>query len=169
MQPTLPEWALKSADVHDRQATLEARRLKVLQLTWKNDQAPRKWAKEHGWPTPWLSFTEAFLAKMLATDSDFALALFDSGVQITIPKSSYTIPQEELRELDEAYEERSWRWLVEALREIRRAVQAGVVVHVDGNTLKSFDSFYEWAHGRYHALEDDTGTGWIGDDSRQPY
>jgi hypothetical protein len=52
---------------------------------------------------------------------------------------------------------------VESLREVRRAVEAGVVVHVDGKQLTSFDSFYSWAHGRYHALEDGYDS-WIGDD-----
>ena len=44
-------------------------------------------------------------------------------------------------------------------------VEAGVVVQVEDTTLNSFDSFYDWAHGRYHKLEDDMRTGWIGDDS----
>ncbi len=68
--------------------------------------------------------------------------------------------------LNAPYAERSFRWLVEDLREIRRAVEAGVVVQVEGATLTSFNSFYSWAHGRYHLLEDDTNTGWIGDDSQ---
>ena len=62
-----------------------------------------------------------------------------------------------------AYAERSWRWLVESLREIRRAVEADVVVEIDGQQLKSFGSFYTWAHGRYHVLEDGYDP-WIGDD-----
>jgi hypothetical protein len=45
--------------------------------------------------------------------------------------------------------------LVEELREIRRAGE--------GKTLRSFQSFYDWAHGRYHALEDGYDS-WIGDD-----
>ena len=56
-----------------------------------------------------------------------------------------------------------WGVLVEALREIRRAVEAGVAVKVEGKTLRDFDSFYTWAHGRYHALEDGYDS-WIGDD-----
>ena len=53
--------------------------------------------------------------------------------------------------------------LVAGLREIRRAVAAGVVVYVDGKTLRSFGSFYNWAHGRYDALEEGYDS-WIGDD-----
>ena len=53
--------------------------------------------------------------------------------------------------------------LVEELREIRRAVEAGVAVKVEGKTLRSWGAFYDWAHGRYRALEDGYDS-WIGDD-----
>ena len=54
------------------------------------------------------------------------------------------------------------RW--SRMREIRRAVEAGVVVEIDGRKLKSWASFYDWAHGRYHMLEDGYDS-WIGDDN----
>lgn len=58
-----------------------------------------------------------------------------------------------------------WGSLVEELRDIRRAVEAGVVVEVENTKkLRSFNSFYTWAHGRYHALEDGYDS-WIGDDN----
>jgi len=79
--------------------------------------------------------------------------------------------------LDALYEEREdmgglgprptgWGWLVEELREIRRAVEAGVVVKVEETqtVLTTWQSFYDWAHGRYHMLEDGYD-GWIGDDA----
>lgn len=81
-----------------------------------------------------------------------------------------TVSAERLQELDWLYAQRSpsgrpteWGGLVDALREIRRAVEAGVVVEVDGRTLTSFATFYTWAHGRYHMLEDGYDR-WIGDD-----
>jgi hypothetical protein len=165
MNSRLPAWALIEAQGEDRQAVLDARQRDTLQLTWTNGRPPRDWAKQQGWPTPWFSFDDAFVAKMFESDETFALALGGAGVRILIPKKSHTISPEELKELDSAYEDKLWRWLVEALREIRRAVEAGVVIEVDGSTLTSFDKFYRWAHGRYHALEDGFD-GWIGDDSR---
>ena len=83
----------------------------------------------------------------------------------------YTIPVEKLRQLDALYEERStsgrpvsWGTLVEELREIRRAVEAGVVVTIQGGqTIRTWQGFYQWAHGRYHMLEDGYDK-WIGDD-----
>jgi len=55
--------------------------------------------------------------------------------------------------------------LVEDLREIRRAVEAGVAVTVEGEgLLLNWQGFYRWAHGRYHMLEDGYDK-WIGDDS----
>lgn len=81
------------------------------------------------------------------------------------------ISAEKLKTLDEMYEARSpsgyptsWRHLVEELREIRRAVEAGTVVQVEGGgTLRTWQQFYDWAHGRYHMLEDGCDS-WIGDD-----
>jgi hypothetical protein len=164
--PKLPEWALLTAGDHDRLAAADARRRQVLDLTWNAEKSVRAWAKEQGWPAPRFRFSEAFLTKMLESDACFVRALREAGVQVRIPKPTHTISEQELHELDAAYAGHSWRWLVEALREVRRAVEAGVVVYVDGTELRSFQGFYDWAHGRYHALEDDVNTGWIGDESR---
>jgi hypothetical protein len=86
-------------------------------------------------------------------------------------ESAYTITAEKLSEFDALYEERSssgrpisWGALVEKLRGIRRAVEAGAVVTVEGGqTLRTWQDFYQWAHGRYHMLEDGYDK-WIGDD-----
>lgn len=59
----------------------------------------------------------------------------------------------------------SWGALVEELRAIRRAVEAGVVVYIAGEQpLSNWQQFYRWAHGRYHMLEDGYDK-WIGDDA----
>lgn len=58
----------------------------------------------------------------------------------------------------------SWLALVEELRRIRRIVEAGQVVQVEGvGPLATWQEFYAWAHGRYHMLEDGCDP-WIGDD-----
>jgi hypothetical protein len=57
----------------------------------------------------------------------------------------------------------SWAMLPAAPAD-RRAVEAGVVVTIAGETLKSWSGFYTWAHGRYHTLEDGADS-WIGDDA----
>ena len=87
-------------------------------------------------------------------------------------KQERTITADELAELDALYAERSssgrptsWGALVEELRKIRRAVEAGTVVTVeDGPRLSTWQGFYSWAHGRYHMLEDGYDS-WIGDDN----
>lgn len=81
------------------------------------------------------------------------------------------ITTEKLAELDALYAARSasgrptaWGPLVEKLRDIRRAVEAGAVVEIEGaQTLRTWEEFYAWAHGRYHMLEDGWDH-WIGDD-----
>jgi hypothetical protein len=85
-------------------------------------------------------------------------------------ENKHILSLEELQKLDRLYAERSatgrptdWGSLVEKLRSIRRMIEAGTVVEVDGKVLNSFGTFYAWAHGRYHMLEDGYDS-WIGDD-----
>ncbi len=83
----------------------------------------------------------------------------------------HIVSTQELKAFDALYDARSsggfptsWRALVEELRKIRRAVEAGSVVQIEGGeTLRTWQEFYAWAHGRYHMLEDGCDA-WIGDD-----
>ena len=89
----------------------------------------------------------------------------------------YFLTNEMLNKLDSLYEKREdmgilgqrptdWGDLVEALRKIRRLVEAGVNVKIEETqtVLDTWQSFYAWAHGRYHMLEDGYDS-WIGDDN----
>ena len=146
-----------------------------MQIQWPERKQLRTWAKQHGWPTPFFGFEDAFVATLLKTDENFSLGL-TSGIVLHLPRASYPISAERLADLDALYAERlptgrpgEWGTLVEELREIRRAVEAGVIVTIEGPTVKdnlklnSFTAFYTWAHGRYHMLEDGYDR-WIGDD-----
>ncbi len=83
-----------------------------------------------------------------------------------------SISPERLAELDALYAARGpngrpsgWGDLVEALRGIRRTVESGAAIEIAGGpTLCTWQQFYEWAHGRYHMLEDGFDR-WIGDDA----
>lgn len=161
---TLPEWAIAPATAADRLATKQAYANSTLKSNWNSCPSLKSWAKRQGWPTSWFNFQATFFNTMLESDANFSLALTDSGLELTIPKQTYTFSDETLKKFDQAYEDHQWNWLVEKLREIRRAVEAGVVVTIDGETLKSWSDFYTWAHGRYHVLEDGADK-WIGDDS----
>lgn len=87
-------------------------------------------------------------------------------------KNEHTITVEMLKEFDALYAQRAngrpthWGDLVRQLRQIRRQVEAGVKVEIEGTStvLTSWESFYSWAHGRYHMLEDGYDS-WIGDDN----
>ena len=61
---------------------------------------------------------------------------------------------------------RLWGVLVEELRTMRRLVEAGVTVKIEGTqtVLTTWQDCYEWAHGRYHKFEDGFER-WIGDDN----
>lgn len=172
MTKHVPAWAQQAATSDDHGVAQEAHRQGRLDIRWPNASALRIWAKQHGWPTPLLGFEQAFTAHMLAAKEHFALAIQSSGIEVYIPRRSYAITRAQLGELDALYEQRSssgrptdWGVLVEELREIRRAVEAGVAVTVEGEgLLLSWQDFYQWAHGRYHMLEDGYDK-WIGDDS----
>lgn len=161
---------MRPATPGDRESVASALRKGLAAITWPDDRTLRAWAKEHGWPAPSIGFKDAFVTKMLESDETFALALSDSGIKTSILVQDFTLPPEDLYDLDRLYAARSadgrpsdWGVLVEALREIRRAVEAGVAVEIEGKTCRDWGSFYEWAHGRYHMLEDGYDA-WIGDD-----
>jgi hypothetical protein len=171
MKQEIPAWAMKAAGPEDLDAARSAHRRGTLRIRWPDRQALRDWARHRGWPVPWLAFETAFVTKMLEDQASFELALADSGFEAQIPRKDCTIPVDKLRELDAQYEDRSadgrpvsWGLLVEELREIRRAVEAGVAVTIEGGPVfHTWNGFYTWAHGRYHMLEDGYDQ-WIGTD-----
>ena len=172
MKAEIPTWALRQAGSGDRELVGEALGLGRTKVDWPDRKALRDWARRQGWPTPWVDFEHAFLTRMLEDEASFAAALGESGIGIRIPKGEFAISEADLAKLDALYEARSptgrptdWGLLVESLREIRRAVEAGVEVQVAGGPdLRTWQGFYDWAHGRYHMLEDGFDR-WIGDDS----
>jgi hypothetical protein len=171
MTTAIPAWAMRRAVAEDYGVVRDAHSRGALQIKWPDLKALRDWSKLQGWPTPWFGFEAAFLARLLESRTNFVCALNESGIELHIPQQAYTLSLERLRGFDALYEERSpsgrptgWRLLVENLREIRRAVEAGVVVQVEGGPgMETWQGFYAWAHGRYHMLEDGSDN-WIGDD-----
>jgi hypothetical protein len=175
MKKGAPKWAMEIATSQDRQRAKDAYQNFTWQLTWPEGKSMRAWAKKQGWPAPgWLSDSR-FINKMLESDENFALALRESGLQVLIPLEYYRLPDQELKKMDTWYEERkdmgvlglrpvSWGILVEGLREIRRAIEAGVVIEIDGKKIKSVGSFLIWAHNQYYMLEEGYDS-WYGDDN----
>lgn len=179
MSQDIPDWA-KQRVLPDDPDFLEVRQLHRLgrtQIQLPNVKELKGWAKSHGWPTPMFGFKEAFITKLFESNETFSLALKESGINIHIPIKEHILTIETLNELDALYEEREdngplgrrptrWGTLVSKLREIRRLVEAGVKVNVEGTetVLTTWQSFYDWAHGRYHMLEDGYDS-WIGDDN----
>ena len=175
MKKDAPKWALEKATPQDYQRAQAAYENATWQLTWPEDQAIRAWAKQQGWPAPRLNFKGHFIKKTLANEASFALARQESGLQILIPKEYYQFPDQELKTMDRWYEERenmgalgrrpvNWGLLVEGLREIRRAIEADVVVEIEGQKLKRVGRFLTWAHERYPLLEEGYDS-WYGDDN----
>jgi hypothetical protein len=179
MRQDIPAWAKQRVlpDVHDFSEVCGMHRDGRTQIQLPNLKELKGWAKSHGWPTPWFSFEQAFVAKLFESKETFSLALKESGISIYIPIEEHTLTVERIKELDLLYEKREemgalgrrptdWGTLVSELRKIRRLVEAGVKVKIEGTqtVLTTWQSFYDWAHGRYHMLEDGYDS-WIGDDN----
>lgn len=174
MVSNLPDWAKMKVTSGQpdfgevRQAYQQDRVL----VQWPDLSGLKRWAKAQGWPVPWFGFKEAFLTKMFETDANYAAAMETSGIVLVVPISEYVVTAHNLAALDALYEQRGdsgrpngWGSLVAELRQIRRLVEAGVEVKIEGTStvLTTWQSFYDWAHGRYHMLEDGYDS-WIGDD-----
>ncbi len=176
MKKELPSWAMKRATTDDIVGVRRAQKQGFMQIKWPPINTVRAWAKIQGWQTPWFGFESAFIKTMLDSEQSFRLALSTSGIELDIPRESYTVTGQQLKMFDELYSgvedkgrvgnrQLEWGTLVGNLRDIRRAVEAGVEVSVPDKALplRSFQGFYEWAHGRYYLLEEGYDS-WIGDD-----
>lgn len=174
----IPAWAKQkvSSEDHTFVEVSQLYRQSRVQIQLPDLKELKGWAKSYNWPTPWFGFKDAFIAKLFESNENFTLALNESGINVQIPIKKHTLTIERLKELDALYEEREdmgvlgqrpthWGTLVSKLREIRHLVEAGIPVTVEGTgmVLNTWQSFYEWAHGRYHMLEDGYDS-WIGDD-----
>ncbi len=149
----------------ERRAAVAAHERGTLGILWRDQVSARSLAAKLGWPGPWFDPEGRFLWRMLASDEAFDQATSSGDVEVFVPRERYVLPAADLEALDASHDNpTSWHSLVESLREIRRAVEAGVVVEVAGAPLTSFQTFYDWADRRYYRLEDDTRTGWIGSD-----
>lgn len=178
MRHNIPAWAKRTVtpDSHSVSEVSQLYDQDRTQIQLPDLKELKRWAKGHAWPAPWFGFQDAFIAKLFESNETFMLALSESGISIHVPIKEHTLTIERLRELDALYEGRKdagvlgqrptdWGTLVSLLREIRRLVEAGVQVKVEGaqTVLDTWQSFYDWAHGRYHMLEDGYDS-WIGDD-----
>jgi hypothetical protein len=178
MRYNIPAWAKQrvTPEGHSFSEVSQLHGQGRTQIQLPDLKALKGWAKSHNWPRPWFGFKDAFIAKMFESHETFTLALNESGINIHIPIKEHPLTMERLKALDALYEGREdmgvlgqrptdWGTLVSALREIRRLVEAGVKVKVEGTqtVLDTWQSFYDWAHGRYHMLEDGYDS-WIGDD-----
>ncbi|MBK8505834.1 MAG: hypothetical protein IPL46_28765 [Saprospiraceae bacterium] len=159
----LPTWALRKATLSDRENAMHAHKKMAAKIVFSNRAFLVNWMKKWGWRRSWFFPEESFYTRLFENDENYSLALSDQIVEVFIPKESYQITSKQLKEMDDDYASQSWSWVVGALREIRRAIEAGVIIEVDDQKLKSVSGFYKWAHQRYHALEE-AADKWVLDD-----
>lgn len=160
---TIPNWALRKANPEDRALTEQAHKNDTTRIEFKDRSGLKAWMKSKGWKISFAFLTSSFYKQLFASDENFRLALAEGVIEAWIPKASYTVPKSFIEKVDQLYEEESWNWAVEDLREIRRAIDAGVEVEIDGEKFTKAGDFYNWAHKRYHVLEE-AADKWILDD-----
>jgi hypothetical protein len=160
----LPSWALEELGPGDRRRADQARLDGQLRVDWESRRALRRWAKAHDWPAPLFGLEAVLLDRFLAREEDFDTAAGSDEIRFRAPVLEHSVSSAELSGMDAEYvDSASWGSLVAGLRSIRRAVESGVVVDVEGRKLDSWNDFYTWAHERYRSLEDGHDA-WIGDD-----
>ncbi|MCB0689644.1 MAG: hypothetical protein KDC53_24055 [Saprospiraceae bacterium] len=147
----------------DWELVKKAHQAGTVKIELLNDASLRSWMKGNGWKSSWIFLEESFKKQLLSEEWKYRQALEGGIVEIMIPKDKVNISGETLKDLDESYEERSWSSLVESLRDMRRAVEAGVILEVEGKPIKTWNAWYSWAHSRYPGLEEGSDL-WIGDD-----
>jgi hypothetical protein len=103
MPTDLPMWALRSAHADDYDAVQDAYRRGTAQITWPDRQALRNWTRHAGWPTPRFGFENAFINQLLADEANFARALAECGIIITIPRQDVAMTAAQRDELDALY------------------------------------------------------------------
>lgn len=159
----LPSWALRPANISEREKAADAHYRGKAKIVFKDRKKLKPWMEYHGWKTSWFNLEDAFYKELFSSDEYFQEALSEGVVEVFVPIVSYKFSENELAKIDESYKAQKWNWVVEDMREIRRAVEAGIIIEVDDKKLTSFSSFYEWAHQRYHLLEE-CADKWIGND-----
>lgn len=159
----LPSWAVRQSTSIDWQAAKKAYEAGTAKIEIRNHATLRQWMKGKGWKTPWIFLQQSFIKQLFANDKNYRTVLQDRIINLLIPRKTVSLSEKQLKEIDESYEAKSWSYVVEALREIRRVVEAGVVVNTEGKSLKSWNDWYSWAHARYGLLEEGSDK-WIGDD-----
>lgn len=150
----LPNWALEKAGPHDRVRAKEAYEKETGRFTVPNRVSLKDWMKAQGWKRSWISLEGSFYKQCFQDDSLFQLALKEEMVDIWIPKEVCQISVADLASMDKDYDAQDWSTAAAKLRDIRRAIDAGVIIEIDGQSFKSSGSFYTWTHQRYHALEE---------------
>ncbi len=158
-----PGWALTKAGSEDRKIVKEAFDKKRTNFVFKDKKSLKSWMKSKKWRTSWLFPEQSFYQAIFENDDNFQTALSENIVEIFLPKSAYKVPDKEIEKIDQYYEQEEWDWAVECLREIRRAIDAGVVIKIGDQQFTTAGSFYTWAHKRYHILEEASDK-WILDD-----
>ena len=159
----LPSWALRSATTAEREKAADAYYRSKAKTVFRDRKKLRSWIEYHGWKTSWLHLEDSFYKELFSNDEFFKEGLEDGVVEIFIPKESYTFSDEEFKNINDGYSAREFNWVVEYLREIRRAIEAGILVEIDGLQLKSEIAFYNWVDKQFHILEE-VADKWIGND-----
>ena len=150
----IPEEALRKATPEDYEYAKKLKDKGVIRIEVPNREKVKTWMKSKGWRRSWLFPNSSLQQSLFASEENFHLAISEGIVHVHVPKDSVQITEKELNRIDRLYAQKEWDSAVVALREYRRAIDAGVAVIVGDVSFTSSGSFYTWVHKRYHILEE---------------
>lgn len=150
----ISHWFLKKAGVDD----YEKARKVLSDLDGKIEFRDRKnlytWMKKSGWKPNWFFVEQSFRKRIVEEEKRFRQAIAEKKATIMIPVDSYRCDNKYLEDLDQDYENGDYDGMVSSLSDLRRAIDAGVLVLIDGNSFDDSSKFYNWVHKRWHLLEE---------------
>lgn len=150
----LPNWALRPATANDREYAREARSKLSGTFEFTDRKGLRGWMKGKKWKASWLLLETSFFRNLFESDNNFQLALAEGIITIKLPKAAHQINKEHLDRLDKEYGAGGYDFMVEPLREIRRALEAEVGIEIEGKKMKSVSTFISWVNERYPLIEE---------------
>ena len=74
-----PSWAYRLVAPNERKAAEQAHKKGTMRTNWHEAGDLKSWARQQGWPTPWLRFESRFYETMLANDANFSLVPLGAG------------------------------------------------------------------------------------------
>ncbi len=120
------------------------------------EHTPIAWARSVGWPTPFFSFDQKFLAMVLSDDAHFRLAMDRGGIELFVPVKQYPVSDKDVEKWHrDNQDSENWDALASEFQLLCRIINYGVPVVVEGHSYTDSGTFYsKFVCKHFRNLED---------------